>query len=459
MRLKKPTGVPCTLSACLGLLFLCRRIPARKHSFGFHLRYVLIPLLSLYPCVGYAQEHSQVLSLPLCVELARNAPSSVTRAREQVNAARYAQQAARASFLPQLSILNSFTYNSPLLHDENAFSFVALNGIREYSSVANSTLELDSSGRLRAMYDRARANQTIAEADLAISGRDLERAVAVAYYRVLLTRKLAVSAEDNLRAARDFETKVKQLVDGGEASGADLTKASLETALLQRTADSMKVETAMAEHDLASYWTTDVAAQLVLEDDLDRQLSAPPIQQDSTVFLRRPEFHLFAAQIAGFSADARQARARMLPQLNLSFQYGIDANRVTSRDRGYAGFVHLEIPVFDFLRAHSEERQFRSQAQAAQIDQSMSKRLFSKEYQDALSEVNGTYAQIETTQRQVKFAKDNLRLSRLRFESGEGSALDVVTSQSALVQAEIDFYTIRANYLNALSALKVASGQ
>jgi outer membrane protein TolC len=383
----------------------------------------------------------------------------VKRARAQLDAAKYAERGARANFLPQLSIANGFTYNSPLLYDRSTFSFVALNGIREYSSAATTTLEVDSSGRLRAIYDRARANRTIAEAGLAISDRDLTRAVSTAYYRVLLTRKLAASANDNLQAARDFEAKVRHLFDGGEASQADLTKASLETALLEQTADSMKVEAEMAEHDLASYWTTDVGKQLVLAEDLEQRPPAPKTPSEDAPYLNRPEFRILAAQIAGFNADARQARAQMLPRLNLSFLYGIDSTRITSQDRGYAGFVHLDIPVFDFLRARSTERQSQSEALAAQTDQSIGTRLFSKEYQDALSQVNGTYAQIATTERQVTLAKDNLRLSRIRFESGEGSALDVVTAQSALVQADIDFYTTRADYLNALLALKVASGQ
>ncbi len=425
----------------------------------YELQCLLVLLLCLSATVGYTQSSTDVLNLPRCIELARNAPSSVKRAREQLDAAKFGEQAARANFLPQVSIVNGFTYNSPLLYDHNSFSFIALNGIREYSSAATTTLELDSSGRLRALYDRARANRTIAETGLAMSERDLDHAVSVAYYRVLLTQKLVASANENLQAARDFETKVRQLVDGGEASQADLTKASLETSVLERTADSMKVEAEMAEHDLVSYWTTGASTRLSLADDLDQQPPEPGTSSESAPYLKRPEFRMLAAQIAGFKADARQARAGMLPQLNLSFQYGIDANRVTSRDRGYAGFVHLDIPIFDFLRARSEQRQFQSEARAAQTDLSIGARMFSKEYQDALSQVNGIYAQIAITQRQVDLAKENLRLSRLRFESGEGTALEVVTAQSALAQADIDFYTTRADYLNALTALKVASGQ
>lgn len=428
-------------------------------SVVLHKLLLLITLLFLGSLGGKAQDGNETLTLPRCIELARNAPSSVKRAQEQLAAANFAQRAARANFLPQLSIANGFTYNSPLLYDNKTFSFIALNGIREYSSAANTTLEIDSSGRLRAIYGRAQANRKIAEAGVAISERDLERDVAAAYYRVLLTRKLVVSANDNLQAARDFETKVKQLVSGGEASQADQTKASLEATLLEQTADSMKIQAEMAEHELTSYWTTNVAVPLVLADDLDQPPEPPKVPSADAPYLKRPEFQLFAAQIAGFNADARQARAGMLPQLNLSFQYGIDSTILTSRDRGYAGFVHLNIPVFDFFRAHSEQRQFQSEAYAAQTDLNIGARLFAKEYQDALSQVNGAYAQIEITQRQVSLATDNLRLSRLRFESGEGTALDVVSAQSALVQADIDFYTTRANYLNALSALKVASGQ
>jgi outer membrane protein TolC len=377
----------------------------------------------------------------------------------QLEAAQFGVRGAKANFLPQLSISNGFTYNSPLLYDRNAFSFVALNGVREYSSLATSTLEVDTSGRLRALYDRASANRHSAAANVVISERDLQRDVSVAYYHLLLARRLASSTDENLQASKDFESKVKQLVQGGEASEADLTKASLESALLERTAQAMTVEAELANHDLASFWTTDVASPLVLADDLDSPPEAPALPQGENPYLKRPEFQLFSSHIDGFRADARQARARMLPQLNLGFQYGIDSLHVTSRDRGYAGFVHLDIPVFDFLRARSEQRQFQSLAGGAEIEMNVGRRLFSKEYQDALSQVSGSYAQIPVAEHQVELARSNLNLSRLRFEGGEGTALEVVSAQSSLVQAQIDFYTTRANYLNAQSALKVASGQ
>lgn len=459
-----------TYSTYLIAISLSLRVDQERRSI---LRMVLAPLGSATLCllpwaivflllcapVGKAQSSAKPLDLPQCIELAQNAPSSVKRAREQLDAAQYAERAARANFLPQVSISSGFTYNSPLLYDRNQFSFIALNGVREYSSVADTSLELDSSGRLRAIYDRARANRSIAETNVAMSERNLRQAVSASYYHVLLARKLLASAEDNQKTAHDFETQVRQLLDGGEVSRADLAKASLESTLLDQTVASMKIEAERANHDLASYWTTDVSTPLNLADDLDQTPPPVPDAPGDQAYLKRLEFQIFSNEVVGFRADARQARADMLPQIHLDFQYGIDSLQVTDRNRGYMGSIHLKIPVFDFLRAHDTQRQFQSLARQAQIDQSMSARAFSKEYQDALSQVTGIFSQIAITEQQIKEAKENLRLSRLRFEGGEGPSLDVVTAENALVQSEINFYTTRANYLNALVALKVASGQ
>jgi outer membrane protein TolC len=428
-------------------------------SVRYAVKLALIVAVAFLPGLAGGQAQSTALTVDQCIALAKSAPSAVKRASQQLAAARQGVLAAKANFLPQLSISNTFTYNSPLLYDRGQFSFIALNSVREYSTLGTTALEVDSAGRLRALLDRARADEKIAAADVTLSDRDLARTVAAAYYRLLLARRLAASAHENLDAARDFEQKVKNLVAGEEASQADENKASLEVAVLENIAQASDLEAEMANHDLASFWTTDVVQHLTLADDLDREPASYEISAPAAAYLTRPEFRLFDAQEAAYTADSRQARARMLPQLNLVFQYGLDSAQWTSRNRGYAGFVHLEIPVSDWFGARKEQKQFQFQAQEIATDRAIATRVFSKEYQDALASVNVTYDQTRTTEREVGFAKENLRLSQLRFQNGEGTALDAVTSQNALVQAEIDFYSSRANYLNAQSALKVASGQ
>lgn len=336
----------------------------------------------------------------------------------------------------------------------------ALNGIREYSSLATTGVELDTSGRLRAILNRARADRDAASANLGLSERDLKHAVAASYYRLLLARKLVEAARANLTESRAFEDRVRRLVGNGEASQADLVKASSQVAFLDQTQQALELEARLANHDLASFWTADVDTPLALADVMEQALPPPESRPaTSAPFMRRLEFSLFDAQRQGFLADARRARADLLPQASLVFQYGIDAQRVSFSDRGYAGFVRLNIPVFDWFKAKSASRQFQLQAQQVDTTRQIAERVFSKEYQDALARVQLIYAQIAVIDTQVKLAEDNLRLSRVRYEGGEGPALDVVVAQGQLVQARTNYYAVRAGYLTARADLEVARGQ
>ena len=415
-------------------------------------------ILAILAIPALCQPAPKPLTLDDCIRLAQSAQSTVSLARQQTEIARYGITQARANFLPQGSIGNVYTYNSPLLNDRQTFSFIALNGIREYSSLASVGVEIDTSGRLRAQLARARADQDAAGANLGITERDLRRAVIAAYYRLLLARRLVQVERDTLAEAQSFEKRTRLLFQNGEAAQADVVKASAQVAFLEQAVNTAELDARLANHQLASFWTSNVADPLLLVDVLDE----PPPQPEppaGTPFMRRLEFRLLDAQRLGFLADARRARADRLPQLSLATEYGIDSTHVRIRDRGYASFVHLNIPVFDWFRARSASRQFRLQAQQVETSRNIAERTFSKDYRDALARVESLYSQIEIADRQARLSEDNLRLSRVRYEGGEGLALDVVAAQSQVAQARANYFSAKTNYLNARADLEVASGR
>jgi outer membrane protein len=409
-------------------------------------------------CAG--QTPPQPLSLQDCVRLAESGPSPVTQAQQEAEIARYGITQARSGFLPQMHLGNSYVYNSPR-PVPGEFSFVSFNGVREYIAQFNAAQEIDTSGRLRSELARARADRDAAQANLGIARRDLRRAVTTAYYRLLLARHLASVNKIALDEARSFEDRTRKLTDAGEAARADLVKASAQAAFFAQAAQAAELEARMANHELASFWTRDVEAAVAIQDTLQQPVPAPdagaPAQ--ANMFLQRLEFNLAEAQRRGFQADARRARADLYPQLSLVFQYGLDSTRFSFRDRGYATFVNLNIPVFDWFRARSASRQFQLRARQVETNREITARTFSRDYQDALSRVRFLYEQISLTVAQATLSEENLRLSRIRYEGGEGPSLDVVAAQSQLAQARSNHLTAIASYLNARADLEVASGK
>jgi len=431
-----------------------------------HRLFLTIVLLVIPSGLTYSQSAAESLSLEDCIRLSQDAQSSIGVALQDSEIADYEIEGARAAFYPQVQLNMAYTYNSPLRYNSDVFSFVALNGIHEYNTQLTVVQSLDTSGRLRAELSRAHADQDAAAATLKLNRRDLKRAVSAAYYRVLLARHLVQSAKEALEESKTFAHRTQLLYENGEAAHADVYRVSSQVALLEQNLYAVQLDAEIANHELASFWTNVVSEELVLEDPLSLappslesmlETADEPARQNK--YLERPEFDLLDAQQRRFLADSRYTRANLLPQANIVFQYGIDSLRPSISDRGYAAFVTLDVPIFDWFRTRSQERQSQLKARQVEINEKIADRKYSKEYQDALSRLKSLIKQVSAAEEGKKLSRENLRMSRIRYEGGEGTALEVVDAENQLVQAYTNYYTALAGCWNAKIELEVATGQ
>jgi outer membrane protein TolC len=412
-----------------------------------------------------ARAQTAPLSLDDCVQLAMEAPSPARVAERETAVAAEDQRIARAAFLPQVNFHNGLTYNSPLLNARDQFSFVAANGIREYLSTVDSAWEIDLSGRLRAGLALARARRDLAGVDLRLARRDLRRAVAVAFYDVLLARKLVALEQAGLDEAKDFESRTRARQQQGEASMADVHKAAAQRARLEQRLGQSQLNARLANQVLASFWTADVDRELLLRDDLDQPTALPEAATESSpasvdaAIGRRPEFDRLTALQRGFQAERGVARASLLPQTNVVFQYGIDANNIRIADRGYQALLSVNIPVFDWFRLRASARQAHYREQQIEQQQAIAERTFSREYLAARAQVQSWHGRVPMANSELTEAKESLRLARLLYENGEGLALDVVVAQTEVTDAGTAYFSALAAYRRSLVDFEVASGQ
>ncbi|MCL4523986.1 MAG: TolC family protein [Acidobacteria bacterium] len=419
--------------------------------------FAILPVFSSLP--AFAQADAKALTLEECIRLAQSVPSAASVAKQESEIAGFGVKQAQAALLPQSQFDTAYTYNSVLRGGSPLQSFVALNGVREYQFLLTASQEIDLSGRLRADVARARAERDVAGASAAITQRDIKRAVTAAYYRLLLARHLEQALRDSLAEAESFEKRTRLLLEQGEAAQADLVKAAGGAAFLRQAYNAAQLDAQTANHELAAFWTKDVAAALDIVDVFDPPPAPESAASLAGTFLSRPEFSLLDAQRRSFIQESRRIRANLYPQANLSFQYGLDTNVIRARDRGYALFVNLNVPIFDWMRTLNASKQFRLRAEQTDNSRALAERVFSRDFESARTRVKMLFEQIGIAAAQMKLAEEDVRLSRIRFEGGEGSALDVVTAQTQLAQARGNYYTSIANYLNARADREVAAGR
>ncbi len=407
-----------------------------------------------------ADSPGPVLTLEDCIRKSMAVPSSVSVARMDRLIADRDRSIARAGLLPQASAAVGTVYTSPSQLNPETFAFIPANAIREYVGLGRIFMEIDTSGRVRAEIARARANQQAAQASAGIAERDLKRAVSLAYYRLLLSRHLVEAIRSSLAESQNFERRVKLLAEGGEAARADVVKASTQVAILRQTLTSAELAATLANQDLAAYWTSDVDPLLNVQDVFDRSASElSPIPNAPGQFTRRLEFSLLDAQKAGFQADAKRTKALLLPQLSLNFNYGLDSFRVDWQHRGYSAVASVNFPIFGWFRTLNASKQFTTRAEQITETRSVAERRYSQEYSAAQARVGRLQEQIALAKEQVKLAEEDFKLSTLRYEGGEGAAVDVVVAQNQLVQGRSSYYLSISNYLSAKLDLEVAAGR
>lgn len=406
------------------------------------------------------QQPEPVLTLEACWKLAEAQYSLVERARLDERAAGEQVRQARAGFLPQLAYLNAYTYNTPRLEDRSTMSYVALNGIREYVSQPTVTQEIDLSGRLRAELQRGRAGRQVAEARTLLTRRDLRLAVREAYYAVLEAQHNVATAQRTLDEAEAFHRKTQLMAEQGEAARADVIKAEVQLAGKRRDLWAAQTGAVNAGLRLKSFWTEDLAQPPRIEDTF---LKVPEGQDylgwDAAWVARRGEFSLLGAAEQAVRAEARLARSDRRPTLNLVYAYGIDANQVRIRERGQAAFATLRIPLFDWGRSKSRERQAQFAGQQIDVDRHLSRRLFTAEFYTERNNVDLAVKQMAEGRREVELARESLRLARLRYDGGEAPALEVVEAQNTAAGAELAYNQAVFQYHMSRARLEVATGQ
>ncbi|MGZ4825512.1 MAG: TolC family protein, partial [Terriglobales bacterium] len=157
------------------------------------------------------------------------------------------------------------------------------------------------------------------------------------------------------------------------------------------------------------------------------------------------------------------ARAGHLPTLVLDYFYGIDANHFAIstdgiRNLGYSATATLNIPVWHWGAIESKVRQAELQRHQAQVELSAAQRQAVADLQSFYSEAEIARAQLDTLRNSAELAADSLRLTNLRYQAGEATALEVVDAQNTLTQARNNYRDGETRYHVAIATLQTLTG-
>jgi outer membrane protein TolC len=162
--------------------------------------------------------------------------------------------------------------------------------------------------------------------------------------------------------------------------------------------------------------------------------------------------------------DVLAAKAAYLPDLALNFTYGIDAAQFASKapdgalNRGYSASATLDIPVWNWLSTQNRIKQSQIRRDAVRVALTATQKRLIASLDEFYAEAASVQKQLASLDSSVSTAAESLRLTRLRYTSGEATVLEVVDAQNALTTAENAREDGAVRYQAALANLQTLTG-
>ena len=367
---------------------------------------------------------------------------------------------ARAALLPNIEYNNSFIYTQG-----NGVTgvYIANNGVHEYISQGGAHESL-AFGSI-ADYQRTVALQALAKARAEVAARGLVVTVVQLFYGLLNAQERTSNVQRATDEAQHFLDLSHKLEAGGEVAHSDVVKAQIQANDSLRQLQDTKLGEQNARLSLAVLLFPNFFQDFTLVNDLS---SAPQLPGRSSVEElaknNNPELQAAFAALTAADKELTVAKAGHLPSLTVDMFYGIDANQFATEDRnglrnlGYAGAATLNIPIFSWGATQSKVKQAQLQQHQAQLELSAAQRQAVADFQAFYAEAETALNQLATLRNTSDLAAESLRLTNLRYQAGEATALEVVDAQNTLTQARNNLNDGEARYHLALANLQTLTG-
>jgi outer membrane protein TolC len=381
---------------------------------------------------------------------------------------------SRAGLLPNV------TYNAEYLYTQGngtaSGRFIANNGVHEYVSLGSvhQVLSLENA----AAYRRVRAEEALAKARSEIATRGLLVTLTQAYYGfVVAQRKYSIAQRADGEAQHFFDITQK-LERGGEVAHSDTIKAQLQFEQQQRALQDAQLEMDRSRLELAVMIFPNFNQDFTTVDDLENIEPLPSYQEaEARAGKENPQLGAALAAMRAANQEVAVAWNGFLPSLSLDYFYGIDANQFAVngttrsfdpithtvvenqfRNLGYSAVATLDLPIWNWGAARSKLKSAHLARAQAQVELSFAQRQLVAELKTFYGEAQTARAELESLRHSADLASESLRLTTLRYQAGEATALEVVDAQNTLTLAQNALGDGQVRFRVAVANLETVTG-
>jgi outer membrane protein len=297
----------------------------------------------------------------------------------------------------------------------------------------------------------------------------IETAVAVtkAYYGVLVSRKRLELLDANMTRVQKLRDDTKALYDNGFVEKIDYDRVALTYNNLSTEKENITRLSLLSELMLKFQVGMPVNSDVSLADSLaDAQVKNIALSMEKPDVSKRIEYSLLESQKNFQALDLKRYRVQYYPSLvaygNVSANALRDKFDIFDTDKRWYPTVligaTLSWNLFDGLQR--ERKIDQAKLELKKIDNQITdvNNALTLEAESSRTMLQNALASLNTQSANLELANEVVRVSKLKYDEGVGSNLEVITAETSLREAQTNYYNAVYDALVAKVDLDKALG-
>ena len=375
--------------------------------------------------------------------------------------ARALSDQARAGLFPTLGVgagvsRNRESTNAPLRGPTTPTYYNAnsLSGSVSY--------ELDLWGQIRNEVAAGEANAAASAADLENARLSLIGQLVTDYMQLRSLDRDSAILDDTVKAYARALSLTQQRHGAGIAPGLDVSQAQTQLDAAQSQASQTFASRALMEHAIAALLGVSASTFSIEPKIVALTLPQVPSGVPTTLLQRRPDIAAAQRRMIAANANIGVARAAYFPSITLGAQGGFQStgfsNWLSAPSSFWAIGPNALLSVFDGGLRRAQVAQARAEFDASAANYRGTVVTAFQQVEDSLSTLNYYHDAAVEEKAAVDAAQHTLDLSMALYKQGATDYLTVVTSQTALLQTQLESQNLDTLQLSASVNLILALG-
>lgn len=295
----------------------------------------------------------------------------------------------------------------------------------------------------------AKTYRELSQKNLTRTKIDIAVSVSNAYYSVLVNAQRVKLLDANVIRVQKLKDDTRALLDNGFVEKIDYDRVVLAYNNLVTERDNVNRMVKLSDYLLKFQMGMDIYSHLVLAETLnDEQLKSISVSAEKPDVTKIIEYSLLETQQRLMKLDLRRYRSQYLPSLVLygnlyTLQQGPEFTAFDTKERWYpSGFVGatFTLPLFDGLQREKKIAQAKLNLQKTDNDIANAANALSLEAETNRTQLLNALSSLNAQKENLDLANEVVRVSKLKYDQGVGSNLEVINAETSWREAQTNYY-------------------